>query len=96
MSFFVRLKAVSIIIVVDEQKNAYSHAESFRRWERFLKTTASLSNLTPTCFYHRTNLVCVSYPRPAFLPHLVQTVGTYDTVNNSGAKSTTSATRFCC
>ncbi len=26
-------------------KNAYSRAESFSQWERFLKTTASLSNL---------------------------------------------------
>jgi len=30
-------------------KNTYLHAESFRKWERFLKTTASLSNLIPPC-----------------------------------------------
>jgi hypothetical protein len=33
----------------------------FRKWERFLKTTASLSNLIPPCFYHLTNLVSGSY-----------------------------------
>jgi hypothetical protein len=38
-------------------KNAYLHAESFWKWERFLKTTASLSNLIPPCFYYLTNLV---------------------------------------
>jgi hypothetical protein len=41
-------------------KNAYSRAESFSHWERFLKTTASLSNLIPPCFYYLTNLVSVS------------------------------------
>ena len=43
-------------------KNAYSRAESFSHWERFLKTTASLSNLIPPCFYYLTNLVSGSYP----------------------------------
>ncbi len=52
-------------------KNAYSRAESFSHWERFLKTTASLSNLIPPCFYNPANYgrfsVCflspgVSYP----------------------------------
>jgi hypothetical protein len=38
----------------------------FTKWERFLKTTASLSNLIPPCFYDLTNLVSVSYA-PAFL-----------------------------
>ena len=36
-------------------KNAYSRVESFSRWERFLKTTASLSNLIPPCFYYPAN-----------------------------------------
>jgi hypothetical protein len=30
-------------------------AESFSHWERFLKTTASRSNLIPPCFYYLTN-----------------------------------------
>ncbi len=47
-------------------KNAYSRAESFSHWERFLKTPALLSNLIPPCFYYLTNLVSVSYA-PAFL-----------------------------
>jgi hypothetical protein len=46
-------------------------AESLRNWERFLKTTASLSNLIPPCFFYpakyRRFSVCllspgVSYP----------------------------------
>ena len=52
-------------------KNAYSCAESLSHGERFLKTTASLSNLIPPCFYYPANYgrfsVCflspgVSYP----------------------------------
>jgi hypothetical protein len=44
-------------MVTSVHKNAYSCAESFSHWERFLKTTASLSNLISPCFYYLTNLV---------------------------------------
>jgi hypothetical protein len=63
---------VSIIVQRPQYtKNAYSHAESFSHRERFLKTTASLSNLFPPCLYYPANYgrfsVCflspgVSYP----------------------------------
>jgi hypothetical protein len=51
-------RAVSIFMRWPQYtKNAYLHAELFRKWERFLKTTASLSNLILPCFYYLTNLV---------------------------------------
>ena len=43
-------------------KNAYSCAESFSHWERFLKTTASLSNSIPPCFYNPANFIGVLTP----------------------------------
>ena len=49
-------------------KNAYSRAESFSHWERFLKTTASLSNLIPPCFYYLTNLVSGAYAPVVLMP----------------------------
>ena len=65
LSFYER--AVSIFVQQHRYiKNAYSHAESFRHLERFLKKTALLSNLIPPCVYYLTNLVSVSYP-PVFL-----------------------------
>jgi len=58
MSFFAVVKGcVNFHEMTSVHKNAYLHAESFRKWERFLKTTASLSNLIPPCFYNLTNLV---------------------------------------
>ena len=52
-------------------KIAYSHAESFRKWERFLKTTASLSNLIPPCFCYLTNLVSGSYSPVVIKPRSI-------------------------
>jgi hypothetical protein len=64
MSFFLRIKGcvnccktTSVYI-----KNAYSRAESFSHWERFLKITAPLSNLITPCFLNLTDLV--SGPEP--------------------------------
>jgi hypothetical protein len=58
MSFFVRIKGCVKLLYGDlSTKSAYSCAESFCHWERFLKTTALLSNLIPPCFYYLTNLV---------------------------------------
>jgi hypothetical protein len=61
MSFFLRIKGcvnccktTSVYI-----KNAYSRAESFSHWERFLKMTAPLSNLITPCFLNLTDLVSV-------------------------------------
>jgi len=58
MPFFVVVKGcVNFHEMTSVHKNVYSHAESFMKWEHFLKTTASLSNLIPPCFYYLTNLV---------------------------------------
>ena len=43
-------------------KYAYSCAESFSHWEHFLKTTASLSNSIPPCFYNPANFIGVLTP----------------------------------
>jgi len=88
MSFFVVVKGCVNFHEMTSQyiKNAYSHAESLRKWERFLKTTASLSNLIPPCFlkttaslsnlippcfYYLTNLVSVSYAPASLMPRLM-------------------------
>ncbi len=63
MSFCVRIKGCVNCCTTTSlhEKNAYSRAESFSHWERFLKTTASLSNLIPPSFYNNmTSLVSVS------------------------------------
>ncbi len=61
MSFFVVVKGcVNFHEMTSAQKNAYLHAESFRKLERFLNTTALLLNLIPPCFYYLTNLVSCS------------------------------------
>ncbi len=58
MSFFVVVKGcVNFHEMTSVHKNAYSHAELFMKWERFLKMTASLSNLSSPCFYYLANLV---------------------------------------
>ena len=58
MLFFIIVKGcVNFHEITLMHKNAYSRAESFSQWERFLKTTLSLSNLIPPCFYYLTNLV---------------------------------------
>jgi len=73
MSFFVDVKGcVNFYEMTSVHKKRVSHAESFRKWERFLKTTASLSNLIPPCFYYLTNLVSVLMPRRLFMPRLLQ------------------------
>jgi len=57
MSFFVRIKGcVNFHETIPVHKNAYWCGELFCHWGRFLKTTASRSNLIPPCFYYLTNL----------------------------------------
>ena len=98
MSFFVRIKGcVNFRPTTSVHKNAYSCAASFSHWERFLKTTASLSNLIPPCFYNPANngrfSVCflspgVSYP-PVYTVVLVflggALTGPYPTLRFGGA-----------
>ena len=57
MSFFVRIKGcVNYCTTTSVHKKRVLMCLSFSHWERFLKTTASFSNLIPPCFYNLTRI----------------------------------------